>query len=370
MGDGVATLGLTYRGSIIRLAACLSLSVLTCNRSAAVTLQFAGRSWTVKQANNPVGPGPNRFSNSANDVWSDDAGLHLTIHKTGSFWYSTEVILNESHGYGTYVFQTTSRQDVLNANATFGAFTWDSFGGDTIPNNPNREIDFEDGRWGNAADPTNSQVVVQPYFVNGNLKRITLPDLSQDAALTRFFTWSPTKIEFYTLRGHHSPVDFPPESVIHQFTYVANGTSHRVPTPGQENFRFNLWLFQSSAPVGNVPVEVVVNDFAFLPLKSGDFNNDRVVDGADLAQWQDDFGANRNSDADADGDSDGADFLTWQRSFGQSGGPPSGVPEPSRAMLLALSLSACQRWRSCCGRPRHCRRAVERRVGSRRCGGF
>jgi hypothetical protein len=343
----VATFRSSNRGSFIRLAACLGLSVLVCNRAAAVTLRFAGRSWTVKQANNPVGPGPNRFSDSPNDVWVDEAGLHLTIHKTGSFWYSTEVILNESRGYGTYVFQTTSRQDVLNANATFGAFTWDSFGGDTIPNNPNREIDFEDGRWGNAADVTNSQVVVQPYFVNGNLKRITLPDLSQDAALTRFFTWSPTKIEFYTLRGHHSPVDFPPESVIHHFTYVANGTTHRVPAPGRENFRFNLWLFQSTAPAGNAPVEVVVSDFAFLPLKSGDFNNDGAVDGEDLSQWRDDFGANRNSDADADGDSDGADFLAWQRGVAQAGDAATGVPEPSSAALLALSLGAYRRQRLC-----------------------
>lgn len=308
--------------------------------ASAATLQFAGRSWTIKQANSPVGPGPNRFSGSPNDVWSDDAGLHLTIHKTGAYWYSTEVILNESNGYGTYVFQTNSRQDILNPNATFGAFTWDSAGGDTIPDNPNREIDFEDGRWGNAASPTNSQVVVQPYYLNGNLQRITLPNLSEDAALTRFFTWSPGKVEFYSLRGHHSPTDFPAESVIHHYTYVANGTTRRVPTPGAENFRFNLWLFRSTAPVGEAPVEVLVNDFAFLPLKAGDFNNDGAVDALDLARWQGDFGVNRDSDVDADGDSDGHDFLVWQRKLDNTFDTTTmSIPEPSAALLAAGAVA-------------------------------
>jgi hypothetical protein len=264
-------------------------------------------------------------------VWSDAAGLHLTIHKTGSFWYSTEVILNESHGYGTYAFQTTSRQDILNPNATFGAFTWDSAGGDTIPNNPNREIDFEDGRWGKAADPTNSQVVVQPYYVNGNLQRITLPDLSVDAALTRFFTWSPNRIEFYTLRGHYSPLSFPPEAVIHHYTYVANGTTRRVPTPGQENFRFNLWLFQSSAPVGNEPVEVVVNDFKYLPLFVGDFDNNGAVDAADYVVWRKSIGT---PDA----------FNVWRAHFGESSGngavATAAVPEPESIMVLVLAAAS------------------------------
>ena len=129
-------------------------------RAAAESLQFAGRTWNIKQANTPVGPGPNRFSDSPSDVWSDQDGLHLSIHQTGPFWYSTEVILDDSLGYGTYLFQTDSRQDVLDTNAVFGAFTWDPFGGSPIPGDPNREIDFEDSRFGNPLDPTNSQVVV------------------------------------------------------------------------------------------------------------------------------------------------------------------------------------------------------------------
>ncbi len=269
-----------------RLAPILVV-ILSCLLSAhvlAVSLQFAERTWNIKKSSGPVGPGPNRFSSDSDDVWADEDGLHLTIHKQGSNWFCTEVILNESLGYGTYMFQTTSRQDILNANATFGAFTWDNVGGDTIPGNPNREIDFEDARWGVPGDPTNSQVVVQPYDKPDNLKRIKLPDLSKDAALTRFFTWSPGKVEFYTLRGHHTPTDFPPESVIHHYEYVDNGASRLVPHPGKENFIFNLWLFEGNPPVGQQSVEVVVNKFIYLPLKAGGFDNKGSVDNDDPGQ--------------------------------------------------------------------------------------
>lgn len=250
---------------------CAHMVVLTIvTHVQAATLDFSGRTWNIKQSNSPVGPGPNLFSDDPNDVFADQDGLHLTIQQSGGTWYSTEVILDESLGYGTYMFQTTSRQDIIDANAVFGAFTWDPFGTSPIPGNANREIDFEDTRFGNSADPTNSQVVVQPFDTPGNLERITLPDLSQDAALTRFFTWSPGKVEFTTLQGHHSPLSFPASSVIHQLTYIDNGADKRVPIPDRENFRFNLWLFESSAPAGLQQVEVVVNDFQFLPLPPSD----------------------------------------------------------------------------------------------------
>jgi hypothetical protein len=57
-------------------------------------------------------------------------------------------------------------------------------------------------------------------------------------------------------------------------------------------------------------------DFELVDRLAGDFNGDTFADDADLAQWEDDFGLNGESDADNDGDSDGNDFLLWQRTFG------------------------------------------------------
>ncbi len=75
------------------------------------------------------------------------------------------------------------------------------------------------------------------------------------------------------------------------------------------------------------------------PPVAGDFDGNRVVDGADLAKWRSDFGLNPNSDADNDGDSDGNDFLIWQRQLG-SGLPGvatvQSVPEPGTVDLISI----------------------------------
>ncbi len=73
----------------------------------------------------------------------------------------------------------------------------------------------------------------------------------------------------------------------------------------------------------------------------GDFNLDGVVDSADLAQWQGDYGLNAGSDADGDGDSDGRDFLIWQRNFGNGGelvAAHGTVPEPGSLLLAFLAV--------------------------------
>ena len=140
------------------------------------TLEFAGRTWGVKDANVEVGPGGNRFSSDPSDVFVDAEGkLHLTIKKLGAHWWSTEVVLLDPLGYGTYAFQTESSQHDLDPNVTFGAFTWDSFGDDETGADAHREIDFEDGRWGNPNDPMNAQMVIQPGTSQGTPGDIRSP---------------------------------------------------------------------------------------------------------------------------------------------------------------------------------------------------
>ncbi|MEM8681035.1 MAG: hypothetical protein AAGF97_16950, partial [Planctomycetota bacterium] len=84
-------------------------------------LDFGGRLWGAKGGPYFAGPGNNRFADDANSVWVDQDGLHLTVKNVGGQWRSTEVVLEETLGYGTYMFKTTSRQDILDANVTFGA---------------------------------------------------------------------------------------------------------------------------------------------------------------------------------------------------------------------------------------------------------
>lgn len=90
-------------------------------------------------------------------------------------------------------------------------------------------------------------------------------------------------------------------------------------------------------------------------LLGGDFNQDGIVDGADLDGWRTDFAAGGQADADFDGDSDGADFLVWQRGLGNQTAPglfsPSAfvvynaqdfipIPEPSAALLALVAIVA------------------------------
>ena len=91
------------------------------------------------------------------------------------------------------------------------------------------------------------------------------------------------------------------------------------------------------------------------PILAGDFNEDGSVDGDDLADWQNGFGANGNAthaqgDADGDLDVDGADFLAWQREVGSPTELAAGsaAPEPS-TLLLLLTVAAAAFVRS--GRP-------------------
>lgn len=84
---------------------------------------------------------------------------------------------------------------------------------------------------------------------------------------------------------------------------------------------------------------------AVLAAAKGDFNADGFVNGADLDAWRQHFGETTDvtgamGDANADGAVDGTDFLVWQRGLSApplTGGALVAVPEPSLALLLAMS---------------------------------
>jgi hypothetical protein len=112
---------------------------------------------------------------------------------------------------------------------------------------------------------------VQHWSVAGNRIRYTIPDLTLDPGLTRFFKWTSSRIKFMALRGSHSPFSYPPGDVIWEHTYREDpGANHFVPTEGRESFRFNLYLLPAEMAVGSVKapsdgeeVEVVITDFSF-----------------------------------------------------------------------------------------------------------
>lgn len=325
------------------------------HRGEAASLEVAGRSWSIKAAESLVGPGANRFSASPDHLWTDEEGLHLTIKQDGGVWYSTEVILEDSLGYGTYAFHTSTRQDRLDPYAVFGAFTWDTAGDDTrFPEGfRNREIDIEDSRWGNISNPNDTSYTVQPYTDPGATLAFPLPDLSQDASLTRYFRWSPGRVDYLTATGHHDDLDaIPAASIVQEWSFVESVIDGRlVPEPGAENFRFNLWLLTAfDTPFFQDTIQTTINDFFFVPLVEGDYNRDGVVDQLDYASWQSQFGASvtrfEGADGNGSGVIDSSDYTVWRDAWEAVTAGPAVIPEPSTLLLSVVLLLETSRQRA------------------------
>ena len=239
----------TPLGAVLAMAATLVLasSALAAGKPGYPDrVTWSGGSWQIKTSNAAVGPGPNIFSKS--NVSVDGSGfLHLKIAKdTSGRWTTSEVIAPASLGYGTYTFTVGTPVNALDRNVVLGLFTWS----DKAPY-AHREIDFEAARWGNAADPTNAQFVVQPYDKPNHLVRF---DATGATRTVQQFTWRAGRVEFVSRR-------LDTNTVVYSYTY----TGADVPKPGDERVHLNLWLFGGAAPSNGLAAEVVVESFAFAP---------------------------------------------------------------------------------------------------------
>lgn len=236
-------------------------------------LPFSGYEWSVKRVIKPgcrFGPGLNYFSDAPNDVRVDANGfLHLRIRKVLDTWYSSEVVLhkplglNKPPGYGTYVFRTNSRVDIMDANMVLGMFTWDN---KSIPTHPtHREMDIELARWGNPSEFTNAQFALQPCNqcpgCSNNCSRFRVNLTNTNKYITYYMIWSPGKVEFKAYRGRHG-ITPPAISPIHEWTRT--GTD--VPTRGKASIRINFWLFRGLPPLNGNGAEVIIEKFIFQPL--------------------------------------------------------------------------------------------------------
>jgi hypothetical protein len=260
------------------------------------TVNAFGRTWFVKDSGGASWlPGPCRWSADSSRVFVDDAGqVHLNVAPDAGChdWMSTEVWDTAARGSGTYAFSVSGPFKSLDPQVTLGVFVFDE---DAPAQWHFREIDFEVGKWGQPADPNDIQFVVQPYTTPGNLRRMSLagaadyggawgpagggdcveygPDGFGGALwqrLTLVLQWYttpgyPSLLRWLVLDGHHALAD------------VASGAARgsllggwdfpfpdRVPPPGDERVRFNLW----QANWGGVPergrrVHVVITNYEF-----------------------------------------------------------------------------------------------------------
>ena len=217
-------------------------------------VSFSGYDWSVKTAPGMLGPGPNYFSDSTNNVWLDAQGqLHLRIMNVSNQWQCAEVMSARTFGYGSYRFELGSDVNAINLNAVLGLFT---YGED--PGYAHREIDVECSRWSNSFDINNAQFVVQPYDTPGHWARYPVPGGLSDS--TQLFTWETNKITFQSQRGPYAP-NPAPGNLVTNWVYTLD-----VPQTGDEVVHLNLWLYNTVPPQGNVPVEFIIKSFQFVPL--------------------------------------------------------------------------------------------------------
>jgi hypothetical protein len=226
-------------------------------------IRFANLEWDVKGSGDSkrVGPGPNYFSDSTNNVYLDESGrLHLRItHSRESGgrirWWCAEVICSQplGEGYGDYCWQIDSPL-TADPNIVFGLFTWDT----NAAEENHREIDIElISTWGGPSSEANAQYVVQPWDVKGRRKRWRL---DSSPISTHTFNWRPNSIQFLSIVGlqETSPVAATPAQ-----TWTFSGKD--VPHHGGERVRMNLWLLGPPAQDAK-ECEVVIGKFEFNPV--------------------------------------------------------------------------------------------------------
>lgn len=234
-------------------AQALASAVVTRPHPGRRWLGFSGYDWWVKSSVEPVGPGPNYFSSTTNNVWVDEEGqLHMRITYRSNRWECAEVVSARTFGYGAYRFELMSRVDTLDANAILGLFTWSD-----DPAYNYREMDIECARWSNPADPNNIQYIVQPDL-NGHKVRFAVPTGLTNS--THWFRWETNRVTFQSQRGSYVPNPWPSQ-IINTWVYTL-----AIPRTGDENVRLNLWLNKGWAPANGQEVEMLIRSFEFVPL--------------------------------------------------------------------------------------------------------
>jgi hypothetical protein len=218
------------------------------------TLHFSGYDWRAKTSSVLVGPGPNYFSDSLDNVWTDDQDrLHLRLTRdSNGQWRASEVVLQASLGYGSYSFELDGPPRELDVNVVFGMFTWND-----DPTDNHRELDIEIARWGRPDEP-NGRYTVQPYQLPDRTFDFQQPPVG--AQTSQRLDWQPDQVHFESWMGWASS---PPalDAVIADHTFESG-----IPSPGGEQTRLNLWLNGGHAPLDTAGTEVIVRRFEFVPM--------------------------------------------------------------------------------------------------------
>ncbi len=262
------------------LFSCKQSDPPTPNTSEKGDFSFSGYDWKYKNSSgNQVGPGPNLFSSSSDNIWLDqDSMLHLKITKRNGLWYCSEVISTKEFGYGTFIFTTQSDLTTLNEKSIFGLFSWNDY---SFYNQGNSEVDIEFARWNNANDSLLLTYSVQPvWFDNASpyAERTRRPQMQVNklkTTSTHVFRWTPDSVTWKSYEGSNYPginllASWAFDKTNPARTKIEGGITSApiiIPAPDDStNVRLNLWLLNGQAPSNGTESEVVIKSFRYIPL--------------------------------------------------------------------------------------------------------
>jgi hypothetical protein len=216
------------------------------------TINFADYTWDVKEtaSGTTMGPGANNWGstveNDQNDVYVDnDKKLHLFVsQRPDGQWYSSEVTLDHSLGYGKYTFEINSDVNNLDQNLVAAPFLYQD---DT------HEIDIEHSYWAGESNGKNLYYTVQPVK-NGSQQTQTV---SLSNPFLDIIDWQSDKIIFTTEQNGNT---------ISSFTYASStdSTTNNF-IPGSEKVHINFWQYQGKTPTNSSTSEFIIKNFTFDP---------------------------------------------------------------------------------------------------------
>jgi len=209
---------------------------------------FSGYEWDVKSSvNSSIGPGPNYFSMSKENVWVDKNGsLHLKITKRNDKWFVSSVSLTEPQGFGRYIVYVSSETELLDPNIVAGLFLYKT---------DDQEVDIEFSKWGQEKN-RNTQFAIQPGDRAGNKNRFDV--WTEGYKTTHFIDWEKDSIRFGSYKG----VTLHPkeENIFSTWTYKGKDN------PGEtgEKFIINFWLFRGNPPINQEDAELVIDSIRII----------------------------------------------------------------------------------------------------------
>ncbi|MCX6779556.1 MAG: hypothetical protein NT034_00015 [Candidatus Magasanikbacteria bacterium] len=216
-------------------------------------IDFSGYLWTIR--NEPGLPGDsvilNNWGDTSNDVFVDDAGaLHLKVSQHAddptTTWYSSEVYLPTSLGYGKYTFDINTDVSQIDHNLVASPF---------IYQDGTHEFDIEHSFWNNEEGDQNLFFTAQPHNKKGNQQ--TSASNFSSGVFQDIINWQPDKVVFSTAQNGNE---------MSSWTYASStdGSSDNF-VPGEERLHINFWQYKSLEPITDTSSEFVVNSFSFDP---------------------------------------------------------------------------------------------------------